>query len=120
MSSDGPMRFQRFSMNTYCLAYQEEYGIPVTILRFFGGYGPRQNTTWWGGPQSVFIHAALTDQPMEIHGDGLQTRSFTYIDDTVDGIIRALFAEKASRRNLQSGKHQGSDNLRILHDWFGN
>ena len=80
----------------YCLAYQEEYGIPVTILRFFGGYGPRQNTTWWGGPQSVFIHAALTDQPMEIHGDGLQTRSFTYIDDTVDGIIRALFAEQAA------------------------
>ena len=80
----------------YCLAYQQEYGIPVTILRFFGGYGPRQNTTWWGGPQSVFIHAALTDQPMEIHGDGLQTRSFTYIDDTIDGIIRALFAEKAA------------------------
>jgi UDP-glucose 4-epimerase len=73
----------------YCLAYQEEYEIPVTILRFLGGYGPRQNTTWWGGPQSVFIHAALTDQPMEIHGDGLQTRSFTYIDDTIDGIIRA-------------------------------
>jgi UDP-glucose 4-epimerase len=80
----------------YCLAYQEEYGIPVTILRFFGGYGPRQNTTWWGGPQSVFIHAALTDQPMEIHGDGLQTRSFTYIDDTIDGIISALFVEKAA------------------------
>jgi UDP-glucose 4-epimerase len=33
---------------------------------------------------------------MEIHGDGLQTRSFTYIDDTTDGIIRALFAEKAA------------------------
>jgi UDP-glucose 4-epimerase len=41
----------------YCLAYQQEHGIPVTILRFFGGYGPRQNTTWWGGPQSVFIRS---------------------------------------------------------------
>lgn len=80
----------------FCLAYQEEHGIPVTILRLFGGYGPRQNTTWWGGPQSVFIQAALADQPMEIHGDGLQTRSFTYIDDTIDGIISALFLEKAA------------------------
>src|SRR3990172_5165645 len=80
----------------FSLAYQEKYGIPVTILRFFGGYGPGQNITWLGGPQSVFINAALTDQPMEIHGDGLQTRSFTYIDDTVDGIIRAMFAEKSA------------------------
>ena len=79
----------------YGLAYHQEFGIPVSILRFFGGYGPGQNTTWWGGPQSVFINAALLNQPMEIHGDGLQTRSFTYIDDNVDGIIRAMFSDKA-------------------------
>jgi UDP-glucose 4-epimerase len=49
-----------------------------------------------GGGTDLFIQAALTDQPMEIHGDGLQTRSFTYIDDTIDGIISALFLEKAA------------------------
>jgi UDP-glucose 4-epimerase len=54
----------------YAFAYQQEYGVPVTALRFSGGYGPGQNTTWWGGPQSVFIDAALKDQPMEIHSDG--------------------------------------------------
>jgi len=79
----------------YAFAYQQEYGIPVTALRFFGGYGPGQNTTWWGGPQSVFIDAALKDLPMEIHGDGQQTRSFTYIADHVDGIMRAMFSPKA-------------------------
>jgi UDP-glucose 4-epimerase len=79
----------------FCFAYQQEYGVPVTILRFFGGYGPGQNRTWWGGPQSVFIDAALKDQPMEIHGDGLQTRSFTYVDDTVDGIVQAMFSKEA-------------------------
>jgi len=52
----------------YAFAYQQEYDVPVTALRFFGGYGPGQNTTWWGGPQSVFIDSALRDQPMEIHG----------------------------------------------------
>ena len=79
----------------FCLAYQEELGVPVTILRFFGGYGPGQNKTWWGGPQSVFINAALKDEPMEIHGDGMQTRSFTYIEDTVEGILRAMFSDRA-------------------------
>ncbi|MCI0418180.1 MAG: GDP-mannose 4,6-dehydratase [Acidobacteria bacterium] len=79
----------------YAFAYQQEYGVSVTALRFFGGYGPGQNTTWWGGPQSVFIDAALKDQPMEIHGDGLQTRSFTYISDHVDGILRTMFSPKA-------------------------
>ena len=79
----------------YAFAYQQEYGVPVTALRFFGGYGPGQNTTWWGGPQSVFIDAALKDQPMEIHGDGRQTRSFTYISDHVDGILRTMFSPKA-------------------------
>ena len=78
-----------------CFAYQQERGVPVTILRFFGSYGPGQNRTWWGGPQSVFIDAALRGQEMDVHGDGQQTRSFTYVDDTVDGIVRAMFSERA-------------------------
>lgn len=71
-------------------AYQEEKKLPITIVRFFGGYGPNQNLTWWGGPQSVFINAALKDLEMEIHGDGQQTRSFTYISDHVDGLVRCV------------------------------
>lgn len=71
-------------------AYEEKYGLKVCVLRIFGSYGPNQNLTWWGGPQSGFITAAFMKKPMEIHGDGLQTRSFTYIDDTVDGIVRAI------------------------------
>ena len=54
------------------LAYQDAYGFPVTILRFFGSYGPKQNLTWWGGPQSVFIDCALNGKPFPIHGDGSQ------------------------------------------------
>jgi UDP-glucose 4-epimerase len=72
------------------LAYHSSYGLPVTILRFFGSYGPRQHLSWWAGPQSVFISAILKNEPVEIHGDGSQTRSFTYISDLVDGIARAV------------------------------
>src|SRR5438093_4134146 len=86
-----------------CFAYQQERGVPVTILRFFGSYGPGQNRTWWGGPQSVFIDAALRGQPMDVHGDGQQTRSFTYVDDTVDGIVRAMFSARAGGEILNIG-----------------
>jgi UDP-glucose 4-epimerase len=77
-------------------AYQDSYGIPVTVLRFFGSYGPRQHLTWWGGPQSVFIDAALNGKEIPIHGDGLQTRSFTYASDTVEGIYQAIVKPEAN------------------------
>ena len=71
-------------------AYHERYGLKVGIIRFFGGYGPAQNLTWWGGPQSVFINAALDDTELEVHGDGQQTRSFTFVDDHVTGVRRVM------------------------------
>lgn len=77
-------------------AYQDTYDTPVCILRFFGGYGPYQHLSWWGGPQSVFISAVLRGEQMEVHGDGSQTRSFTYISDHVDGIVRIIECEKAN------------------------
>ncbi len=78
-----------------CFAYRERYHVSSVVIRYFGSYGPKQNPTWWGGPQSVFINAALNNKPLEIHGDGLQTRSFTYISDTIDGTIRCIENEKA-------------------------
>lgn len=84
-------------------AYQDSYGFPVTVLRLFGSYGPRHHLTWWGGPQSVFITAALEDQEIPIHGDGLQTRSFTFVSDTVDGIFAAVTRDAANGRILNIG-----------------
>jgi UDP-glucose 4-epimerase len=77
-------------------AYQDSYGIPVTALRFFGSYGPNQHLSWWGGPQSVFIDAALRGEDIPVHGDGFQTRSFTYVTDTVAGIYAAMVRAEAN------------------------
>jgi UDP-glucose 4-epimerase len=77
--------------------YHERHGIHAVALRFFGGYGPNQHLTWWGGPQSVFISAALDNEPISLHGDGMQTRSFTYISDHMEGIIAC--AEKVEANN---------------------
>jgi UDP-glucose 4-epimerase len=73
-----------------CLALAEERGLKVTILRLFGSYGPRNHPSWWGGPQSAFIETLLDGGTIEIHGDGQQIRTFTYVSDTVDGFVRAL------------------------------
>jgi UDP-glucose 4-epimerase len=70
--------------------YQEEYGVPVTILRFFGSYGERQYLNWWGGPQGVFLEAISKGEPMAVHGDGSQIRCFTHIDDMTEATARAV------------------------------
>jgi UDP-glucose 4-epimerase len=72
------------------LALAEEQGLRATILRLFNVYGPRNHLSWWGGPVVTFVEALLDGELIEIHGDGRQTRSFTYVADTVDGIVRAL------------------------------
>ena len=84
-------------------AFRERYGIEGVALRLFGGYGPKQNITWWGGPQSVFIGAALRGEALEVHGTGQQTRSFTFIDDMVEGFLRAIDTKAADGEVLNIG-----------------
>ena len=81
------------------IANHDEFNMDYTIMRFFGSYGPNQNVTWWGGPQAVFMQNILEGKPIEIHGDGLQTRTFTYIEDTIQGIMKCIF-EKKSQNNI--------------------
>ena len=88
------------------LAMAEDADIYATVLRIFGSYGPRQNLSWWGGPQSVFIEAILRDEVIPIHGDGLQTRSFTFVRDTVRGIAAAAESTQANREIVNIGSSE--------------
>jgi UDP-glucose 4-epimerase len=85
------------------LACHERFGVDVVLLRFFGGYGPNQNLSWWGGPQSVFIEHALDEKPMPLHGSGAQTRSFTYVTDHVAGIVAAVESDRADNLVVNIG-----------------
>ena len=87
-------------------AYSEAYGIPFVIIRFFGVYGPSQHRSWYGGPQSLFIDALLENKPLEIHGDGLQKRSFIYIDDAIDAIIKFIESEKVDNQIFNIGSKE--------------
>lgn len=87
-------------------AYSERYSVPAIAIRFFGAYGINQSRDWLGGPIPVFIEKAKQQIPIEIHGDGSQTRSFTYIDDHVDALIRILDVNWEGPTHL----NLGSDN----------
>ncbi|NMD72087.1 NAD-dependent epimerase/dehydratase family protein [Bacillus sp. DNRA2] len=75
-----------------CFAYGEK-GLPVTVVRYFNTYGPRQNGTQYGQVIPKFIKAALKNEPITIYGDGEQSRCFTFIDDTVIGTIACIDAK---------------------------
>lgn len=87
-------------------AYAEQYEIPVVLLRFFGGYGPRQHLTWWGGPQAVFIEKALRLEPLPIHGNGQQTRTFIFIQDLIEGILLSIDKKEAVNQVLNMGTEE--------------
>ncbi|MGM0923020.1 MAG: GDP-mannose 4,6-dehydratase [Bacillota bacterium] len=72
-----------------CFAYSD-MGLPVTIVRFFNTYGPRQTSSQYGGVIPKFIVAALNNEDITVYGDGTQTRCFTFINDTIDAILPCL------------------------------
>jgi nucleoside-diphosphate-sugar epimerase len=66
--------------------YHRARGVPVTGLRFFTAYGPRQRPDM---AFSRFVRSALADEPVQILGDGRQVRDFTYVDDVITGMLAA-------------------------------
>jgi len=74
------------------MAYHRYHDIDTRIVRIFNTYGPRMRPQD-GRAIPQFISQALAGDPMTVHGDGTQTRSFTYVDDLVEGIVRLLYLD---------------------------
>ena len=72
-----------------CMDYHRQHGVKVKIIRIFNTYGPRM-AVGDGRVVSNFIVQALRGEPLTIHGDGSQTRSFMYIDDLLEGMERMM------------------------------
>jgi UDP-glucuronate decarboxylase len=68
-------------------SYYQEYGLEYTIFRFFNTYGPNQSEDF---VVPRFIKAAMKNEPIYLYGDGLQTRSFCYVDDNIDTCIKTM------------------------------
>lgn len=69
--------------------YHRQHGLKIKVARIFNTYGPRMHPND-GRVVSNFIVQALKGEPITIYGDGLQTRSFCYVDDLVDGLVRLM------------------------------
>lgn len=76
---------------SFCRSYENEFGLPFTIFRFFNTYGPRQSTDF---VMSRFIRAALRNEDIVIYGDGTQSRTFCYIEDNIDAVLSSFYEEK--------------------------
>ena len=81
------------------MAYHREHGLRTRIVRIFNTYGPRMALDD-GRVVPNFIGQALRGDPITVYGDGSQTRSFTYVSDLVEGIVRLLHSDEVYPVNL--------------------
>jgi UDP-glucose 4-epimerase len=76
------------------LAYHKQFGVPVTIVRLFNTVGPRQ-VGMYGMVLPRFVSAAMSGQPLQVYGDGSQTRCFCHVADVVDAVVRLTAEPRA-------------------------
>ncbi len=95
-----------------CLGFARQ-GLPLVIVRYFNVYGPHADSSAYGGVASRFINQILTNNPMTVHGDGSQTRCFTYIDDIVRGTIEAGSRPIAEGRIFNLGHRRETSILEL-------
>jgi UDP-glucuronate decarboxylase len=85
-------------------AYRIQHGLDTRILRIFNAFGPRiRPGDVYGRVVARFIDQALANRPLTVFGDGTQTRSFTYVSDMVEGILRAAWVAEASGEVVNLG-----------------
>jgi UDP-glucose 4-epimerase len=113
MDEDHPLRpttpygAAKLAGEAYARSYHLAYGLPVVIVRPFNAYGPRSHHEGDAGEVIPrFLVRALAGQPLEIFGDGRQTRDFTHVRDTARGLRLAADCEAAvgEALNLGSGR----------------
>lgn len=96
----------------FALAYAKR-GLPVTVVRYFNSYGPRLDPKGYGSVIARFIGQALRGEPLTVYDDGLQTRCFTYIDDTIRGSILAATVREAEGEVFNIGSSRETTILEL-------
>lgn len=112
---ESPYALQKFVGEEYCRVFTRLYGLETVAIRYFNVFGPRQDpTSPYSGVLSLFIRAALDGVAPTIHGDGNQTRDFTYVANVVDGVLRAIDAPDVSGQviNVATGR-----SISLNHAW---
>lgn len=106
-----PYGISKLTGEYLCKVYQANYGIPIVILRYFTVYGPRQRSDM---AFYRFIDGILRRQPIQIYGDGLQTRDFTFVKDCVEGTIAVLQADGVIGETINIGGKERASILEVI------
>ncbi|HXY27496.1 MAG TPA: NAD-dependent epimerase/dehydratase family protein, partial [Acidimicrobiales bacterium] len=86
-----PYAASKLAAEAYGLAYARSFALPVAVFRFFNVFGPLQRADHaYAAVVPAFVSAALAGEPLSVHGDGRQTRDFTFVDDVVKLLVAAL------------------------------
>lgn len=94
-----PYAVSKLAAEQYALAWQHSFGLRTLAFRFFNVFGPRQAPGHaYAAVVPAFVHAALTGAPLTVHGDGTQTRDFTYVG-TVAEVIAAALARQVTHHS---------------------
>jgi len=87
------------------IGYYRLYGLKSVILRYFNVFGPRQECSTYGTVIPRFIAQALTNRNLTVFGNGQQSRCFTYIDDIIEGTVKAAEVDEAVGKILNLGSN---------------
>jgi UDP-glucose 4-epimerase len=91
-----PYAVSKLGGENYCMAFFESYGLPTAAVRYSNVFGPGQDpANPYCGVVAKFIESLFEGKPPVIHGDGNQTRDFTYIDDAVEATVMAAQSDRA-------------------------
>jgi UDP-glucose 4-epimerase len=118
-----PYAVSKLAGEYYAKVFTELYGLETVGLRYFNVYGPRQDpNSQYAAVIPRFIQWALQGEPLEVHGDGLQSRDFTYIDNVVQANLQAAHSELTAGGvfNVGEGKsHTLLDLVDLLEEIIG-
>lgn len=94
------------------MAYHRYHGLDTRIVRIFNTYGTRMRPND-GRVISNFVVQALKGEPLTVYGDGRQTRSFCYVSDLIEGILRLLMLSDEGQPKINGGRDGGEDDIHL-------
>ncbi|MER2171942.1 MAG: NAD-dependent epimerase/dehydratase family protein, partial [Psychrobacillus psychrodurans] len=106
-----PYGISKWMGEEYCQKWRELHDFESVCFRFSNVYGPRQSNVGEGGVISIYLDRIINNQPLDLYGDGEQTRDFIYVEDVSDAIFRASHSTIAGIYNLSTNMENSINNI---------
>ncbi len=113
LNPESPYGASKLAAEKYCFAFHKVHGVPITALRYFNVYGPRQGSSEYANVIAIFFSRIKNGKPLTIFGDGKQTRDFVFIEDIVEANLLAATQPAAVGGifNIASGEETSIEKL---------